>query len=151
MNLVSVTFTVFSRLYLFFMLQHYFRPPWKDWNVIFLDVFSTAAVITQPSIIWEPYLLLTLFGNSNGWPLFPVHSFHLPDERQATRHISIWLGKAEANQTFALHSSHSEQCSWSNTILPDVFICVSSICTLFLISSFEIGCETSWPLFFSLL
>lgn len=109
MNLVSVTFTVFSRLYLFFMLQHYFRPPWKDWNVIFLDVFSTAAVITQPSIIWESYLLLTLFGNSNGWPLFPVHSFHLPDERQATRHISIWLGKAEANQTFAFLSLRAVQ------------------------------------------
>lgn len=119
-NLVSVTFTAFSRLYLFFMLQHYFRPPWKDWNVIFLDVFSTAVVIIYHSIIWESYLLLTLFGSSNGWPLFPACSFHLPHERHPRIHISIRLGKTEANQTLPLHSSHSEQCTWSNAILPDM-------------------------------
>lgn len=148
-NLVSVTFTAFSRLYLFFILQHYFRPPRKDWNVIFLDAFSTAVVIIHHSIIWESYLLLTLFGSSNGWPLFLVRSFQLPHERHPRTHISIWLGKTEANQTFPLHSSHSEQCTWSNAILPDMcsFAWVQfAICFSFLLA--KLGGKLTGPFFF---
>lgn len=73
-----------------------------------------------------------------------VHSTFLTKGTQQDTFPSDWQWLI---QTFALHSAHSEQCIQHNPTW-HVFICVSSICSLYLISSYKIGCETSWPFFF---
>lgn len=114
-------------------------------------------VITHHSIILDCGLLLTLLSNSNG-RLVP--SSFIPTSRRIAPnndvfhpiiHVSIWLAvrNTETIQTFALHSAHSRQCSWSDTILPDtVFIYASSICSLYLISPYKICCEACWRFLF---
>lgn len=43
--------------------------------------------------------------------------------------VSIWLtvSSREAIQMFVVHSAHPQQCSWSDTILPDMYLCAFSL------------------------